>query len=49
MAKNKTITITSIKVDNKTDTIVNKVVEAVVVDNKLVADIREINPGVICR
>lgn len=48
MAKEKTTTVTQVIVNNaKASTTVNKTVELVVVDNQLVPDIRELNPGVI--
>lgn len=46
MAKG-TITITSqFKNNSKTASVISKVVDLVVVDNRLVADFREANPGV---
>ncbi len=47
MARTKTGTITRVFVNNSpTPTTVTKTVELVVVDNKLVPDFREANPGV---
>lgn len=49
MAKGKTEVITKKFVNNsKTPTTVSLTVEQVVVDNKLVPDFRDIDPGVIC-
>lgn len=47
MAQTKKGTITKVRVNNKTDTVVNKVVELMVVDNQLVPDTRDTNPGVV--
>ena len=49
MAHTKSGTITKIFTNNSpTPTVVAKTVELVVVDNVLVPDFRETNPGVIC-
>lgn len=48
MAQGKTGTLSKQKQDNKTIVTVNKTVELVVVDNQLVPDIRDVDPGVIC-
>ncbi len=47
MAKGLNQTIINVKVDNKTNTTVSRSVEQVVVNNQLVPDFREENPGVI--
>jgi len=44
---NQTTTITRKSIDNQPETTVNIVVELVVVNDKLVPDIRSVNPGVI--
>ncbi len=50
MAQSKSGTITKVKLNNsKDETTVTKTVELVVVDNKLVPDFREANPGVLVR
>jgi hypothetical protein len=48
MAQGKTVTVTKV-INNKPKTTVVQTVEAVVVNNQLVADDREINPGVNTR
>ncbi len=47
MALGKKETIINVKVDNKTNTVVSRSVEQVVVNNQLVPDHRDIDPGVI--
>ncbi len=47
MALGKTETIINVRTDNKTNTSVSKSVEQVVVNNRLVPDHRDTDPGVI--
>lgn len=45
---NRTVTITSVYLNNSTTpTTVSRTVEAVIVDNQIVADFRQVNPGVV--
>lgn len=48
MALTRTTTLTTMLDNNRTKKTISKVVELVVVDNKLVPDFRELDPGVIC-
>lgn len=48
MALNQTVSVTSVFLNNSTiPTTVSRTVEAVVVNNQLVPDFRQVNPGVI--